>query len=295
MIVNLKLRAQCLVRWWLARVTSMGLFAAATILPAIPALAWDQSRLSVPVMVNDLIIPYPVFAIFVMPQSTLRAGFVDAVGGSTLTLAGRELPDDRTDFQASKTPGLEILEIRNNVSGEIARIHVFTMVPASRVDRDGYLNGYRIGSYPNKPLRGLAIYSPPEGYVELTAENANTAVSPNFTLGEFVSRQKSDYPKYLVLRPSLLLKLENILARLNHAGHPTGGFVIMSGYRTPYYNHTIGNVRYSRHVYGGAADFYIDEAPVDGRMDDLNKDGQVDRSDARWLANFVNTLSHRGC
>ena len=51
---------------------------------------------------------------------------------------------------------------------------------------------------------------------------------------------------------------------------------------------------YSRHVWGGAADFYIDEAPADGKMDDLNKDGRVDRADARWLADFINGMSQRG-
>lgn len=45
---------------------------------------------------------------------------------------------------------------------------------------------------------------------------------------------------------------------------------------------------------GGAADFCIDESPADGRMDDLNRDGRVDRNDARWLANFINDMSRRG-
>ncbi len=141
---------------------------------------------------------------------------------------------------------------------------------------------------------GLDIYLPPRGFVEVTPDNAGVQLSPNFTLGEFVSKQASGYPKYLVLRSSLLLKLENILASLNKAGHPTDGFVIMSGYRTPFYNRAIGNVQYSRHVWGGAADFYIDEAPADGRMDDLNKDGRVDRADAEWLAKFINGMSRRG-
>lgn len=259
-----------------------------------PATAWDHTRLSVPAMVNGQIIPYPVFAIFVMPGSSITAGFVDSSGGATLTLGGRELDLDATAIRASKEPGLEVLEIRNNATGETCKINVFTLVPASSVGKDGRLNAYRIDSYPKEALRGLDIYLPPQGFVEVTEENAQVAVSPNFTLGEFVSKQASSYPKYLVLRSSLLLKLENILASLNNSGHPTTDFVIMSGYRTPFYNRAIGNVQYSRHVWGGAADFYIDEAPADGRMDDLNKDGRVDRNDAVWLSNFINTMSQRG-
>ena len=260
-----------------------------------PAMGWDRSRLSVPVMVNGHIIPYPVFAIFVMPGSPISVGFVDASGGATVRLGGRD-PDlaSPAELRASEEPGMEILEIGNTASGETCLINVFTMVPANSVGRNGRLNGYRIGSYPAEPLRGLDIYLPPEGFVEVTRENAQVAVSPNFTLGEFVAKQASDYPKYLVLRSALLLKLENILASLNYAGRPTADLVIMSGYRTPFYNRAIGNVPYSRHVWGGAADFYIDQAPADGRMDDLNKDGRVDRTDARWLANFVNEMSQRG-
>ncbi len=261
---------------------------------APPALAWDSTRLTEPVMINGNIIPYPVFAIFVMPGSPISAGFVDASGGAKITFGGREVDPSGPGLFAPNEPGLEVLELRNTVTGETCRIHVFTLVPARRVGRDGVLNGYRIGAYPKEPLRGLDIYLPPQGFVEVTEENADVRVSPNFTLGQFVAKQASGYPMYQVLRSSLLLKLENILRSLNEAGHATDGLVIMSGYRTPFYNRSIGNVQYSRHVWGGAADIYIDDSPRDGRMDDLNGDGRVDRADARWFANFVEGMSRKG-
>ena len=167
-------------------------------------------------------------------------------------------------------------------------------MPAKKVGKDGQLNGYRIGAYPQQPLRGLDIYLPPKGFVEVTEETAALRVSPNFTLGEFVSKQASGYPKYVVLRSSLLLKLENILAGLNNAGHPADRLVIMSGYRTPFYNRSIGNVQYSRHVWGGAADVYVDDDPRDGRIYERNGDGRVDRSDAKWFASFVDEMSRKG-
>ena len=53
----------------------------------------------------------------------------------------------------------------------------------------------------------------------------------------------------------------------------------MSGYRTPFYNRSIGNqTRFSRHVYGDAADIYADD-DGDGKMDDLDGDGH---HPARW-------------
>lgn len=258
------------------------------------ASAWDSSKLSSPVMINGQRIPYPVFAIYVMPGTPISADFVDASGGTVLRFEGREWQSGEAELTAPATPGLEVLELEKIATGEICRIHVFTLVPANRVQADGHLQGYRIGNYPSEPLSGLDIYLPPEGFVEVTEDNADTQISPNFTLGEFVSKQASGYPKFVVLRASLLLKLENIMAALNEAGHPVERLVIMSGYRTPFYNRAIGNVQYSRHVWGGAADLYIDDAPKDGRMDDLNGDGRVNRADAKWLASFVDDMSSKG-
>ena len=48
-----------------------------------------------------------------------------------------------------------------------------------------------------------------------------------------------------------------ILQKVNERGYRCDTFHIMSGYRTPYYNGAIGNVRYSRHVWGGAADIFF--------------------------------------
>jgi hypothetical protein len=195
---------------------------------------------------------------------------------------------------AAKSPGLKELVLYNSQSGETITINIFTMVPATNVDRNGYLNGYRIGKYPTTPLKGLDIYLPPKGFVEVTADNADVMLSPNFRLRDFVAKQKSGYPKYVVLRTALLLKLEKILAALNRAGHSIPSLTIMSGYRTPFYNRAIGNLQYSRHVWGGAADFYIDASPKDGLMVDLNMDGKVDRRDARWLAHFIAEMSEKG-
>jgi len=74
----------------------------------------------------------------------------------------------------------------------------------------------------------------------------------------------------------LLLKLELILEKVNQKGYPCETLAIMSGYRTPYYNKAIGNVKYSRHLWGGTADVFIDEDPEDEMIDDLNRNGETD-------------------
>ena len=86
----------------------------------------------------------------------------------------------------------------------------------------------------------------------------------------------------MVLDAELLRKLESLLAVANAAGYRATTFHVMSGYRTPAYNRAIGNVAYSRHTWGAAADIFIDE-DADGRMDDLNNDGRSDVRDAELL------------
>jgi len=56
----------------------------------------------------------------------------------------------------------------------------------------------------------------------------------------------------------------------------------MSAYRTPFYNRAIGDVEYSMHQWGSAADIYVDPKDMN-RMEDLNRDGRIDVSDSKYL------------
>jgi len=79
------------------------------------------------------------------------------------------------------------------------------------------------------------------------------------------------------------------LEALDRAGHGVDTLTIMSGYRTPFYNEGIGNVRDSQHTAGTAADIFVDEK-IDGRMDDLDRDGTVTRDDAIWLFRLIDGM-----
>jgi uncharacterized protein YcbK (DUF882 family) len=127
--------------------------------------------------------------------------------------------------------------------------------------------------------------------VEVTGANADVRVSPHFQLLHFPAKQPGGYPKYLVLRPALLKKMEWVLEAMVDRGYPVQSFYVMSGYRTPYYNvQILGNSRYSRHQWGGAADVFVDERPKNGMMDDLDGDGSVTLEDARMIHGVVDSL-----
>ena len=195
------------------------------------------------------------------------------------------------EWQAPETPGLQTLRLKREGQRGI-QLNVFVLTPASRIE-NGYLDGYRMGRYPSRPLRGDPIYRKPSGFIRVDADMVDLPLSPHFTLGQFLCKQQPDHwPKYLLVRTDLLIKLEKILAEVNARGVRTDTFTVMSGYRTPWYNEAIGNGRYSRHVWGGAADIFIDTTG-DGRMDDLTGDDRSDIRDAKWLRAIVNEMFHQ--
>jgi uncharacterized protein YcbK (DUF882 family) len=162
---------------------------------------------------------------------------------------------------------------------------------------NGRIGTYSIGSWPSE--RGAAgprkapadRYANPKGFIEVNLQNRDTYVSEHFRLRDFLTKgQENVWPKYLVLSPRLVDKLELVLKDLESRGISTKGVFVMSGFRTPSYNagggETGGRADLSRHMYGDASDIWIDN-DHSGQMDDLNKDGKVDINDSRFILESV--------
>jgi peptidase M15-like protein len=233
----------------------------------------------------------PVSSAFVLPGQTLEVAVepsTSAESVAVLASAGLVSQAGRSEWRwhAPPAPGSYTLQVVGSCKADSAVVHAFVMVPASEV-RAGYLNGFRIGSYPRPPLRRQATYQPPAGFIEVTPQNQDLFITPHLQLKQFLTKQPGGYPKYVVLDPRLLLKLELIFKEVHDAGYAQSGFFVMSGYRTPAYNRDLGNVQFSRHQYGAAADIFIDEHPKDGVMDDLNHDGRIDIRDAAVLYQLI--------
>lgn len=254
-------------------------------LPVHSKSAFQSGRLDFEVQINDLKNNLSVMAYSVMPGEEVRIE-------SKVSLSARaerghlEKEKNHWLWIAPVKPGLYPIKLRKN--GQFMTLNMFVLRPASEI-RNGHLGKYHIGAYQKVPFRGLAVYRAPKGFIEVTRENQETLVSPHLRLKQFLCKQQpGTWPKYMLLRPQLLHKLEAVLERVNKAGIRTDSLVIMSGYRTPWYNYSIGNrTSSSRHLYGGAADIFIDVNPVDGVMDDLNGDGKLNKADADYLYDLL--------
>jgi len=191
-----------------------------------------------------------------------------------------------SDFVAPENPGVYKLAVQiDQAIKQMNDINVVTLVPFAE-KRAGKIGLYYLGNWPfergGKPK--TAAYANPSGFIEVTQQNMNTQISAHFRLRDFLTKdQPNVWPKYLLLNPALLDKLELTIQELEGMGHPVRRVTIMSGFRTPGYNahggNTAGRANLSRHMYGDASDVFVDN-DGNGSMDDLNHDGRLDARDA---------------
>jgi hypothetical protein len=206
-----------------------------------------------------------------VPRSERRVGILERLFGDSLL----------------RTPGVHAARD----SGAGGNVALITMRDFAE-KLGGKIGEYRMGFWPGERRRLLATaYANPEGFIEVTPENADTYVSEHFRLRDFLTHdQQGVWPKYLVLRAPLVDKLELVISQLESRGTPVRHMSVMSGFRTPQYNargvEGGGRSRVSRHMYGDAADVFVDN-DGDGRMDDLNRDGRIDYRDAKVILDAV--------
>lgn len=195
---------------------------------------------------------------------------------------------------APGTPGIYSVDFQENPGPGLTpplpfRVQLVVMVPADRAVK-GILNGYPVGIFPDPEINEEWRFESPRGFVEITEENRDQLLSDHLRLRDLDCKLQAPYPHYAVIQTSLLVKLEALGLELKKRGLPGDHLRIMSGFRTPEYNRSVGNrTTYSRHIAGDAADVFVD-ADGNDRMDDLNGDGRVNRRDSRYLLALVNAM-----
>jgi uncharacterized protein YcbK (DUF882 family) len=213
-------------------------------------------------------------------------------------LSSEKSKEVSSDFVAPSKPGVYKLAVQlDQASRPIDDFNVITLVPFAE-KQSGHIGLYYLGSWPfehgGRPK--TPAYANPSGFIEVTQQNADTQVSEHFKLRDFLTKdQYNVWPKYMLLNPKLVDKLELTIAELERTGHPVHNMHVMSGFRTPEYNYTGGNTQgranLSRHMYGDASDVFVDN-DGNGVMDDLNHDGRLDIGDSLVVQQAVERVEH---
>ncbi|MFN0117374.1 MAG: D-Ala-D-Ala carboxypeptidase family metallohydrolase [Elusimicrobiota bacterium] len=264
------------------------------VIPDSMIKSFDTEKANFSVRYKNEVTNWKVAPLFVLPGETV---LIDIPHANSDQFFSFQADFGQVDYHspslwswtAPKQSGIATIVIGKTDSTEKIQINAFILVPAKKI-KNGLLNGYKIGSYPIVSKDKKNLYPYPDGFVEVTPENKNTLVSPHFSIGEFICKQAGRYPKYVALKEKLIFKLEYILETVNLEGIPCEKLTVMSGFRTPHYNRSLRNAKLSRHMFGDAADVYIDNNR-DGNMDDLNHDGQVNQKDAEILSQIVLALN----
>jgi len=181
---------------------------------------------------------------------------------------------------------------------QVPNLSVIRMLPMS-VKRNGRVGRYRIGNWPcevgNCPSN--PIYRTPPGLIEVTPQNRDMFLSEHIQLRDYITKgQEGIWPKYVVVDPQNLDKIELVVKELELMGHPVSNLFAVSGFRSPWYNanggNTSGRGQLSRHMFGDAMDIAVDN-DRNGLMDDLNGDGRINLADARVIGEAVDRVERK--
>ena len=202
---------------------------------------------------------------------------------------------------AGEVPGAGIWNVvlrSGSMERAVPNLSVIRMVPMS-AKQGGRIGRYRIGNWPCEvgDCPASPIYRTPPGLIEVTPQNKEMFLSEHVQLKDFITKlQESVWPKYVVVDPQLLDKIELVVNELEAMGHPVDNLFAVSGFRSPWYNagggNTSGRGRLSRHMYGDAMDIAVDN-DRNGVMDDLNGDSRINLRDARIIGEAVDRVERK--
>ena len=213
------------------------------------------------------------------------------------------------NFVAPDKPGCYYIVLKL-AAGDVRRdMEICIAVPhkaaASRT-ADGLnlrADGQEIGHYRNPPKSGNVkvrnnpdSYQPPVWWLRLDAMNSGFHIVPGVTAGELVVPSEDTGKKHTDLVPvcyPMWRAVVTLREALQARGIPGSALKLISMFRSPPYNRSIGSNAFGRHIYGDAFDFYID-IEGDEKASDLNRDGKRSRLDAYVVVAIIEDLQAEG-
>lgn len=158
--------------------------------------------------------------------------------------------------------------------------------------RTATLNSFPLGFYGDGNTRD---HLPRRGFIELWPEDYNKRISTHLTFADLLCHTEGGWPQYMVLDLRLADKLERVLQEVSCYYPEARAIHCISGFRTPAYNAAIGNeTGFSLHLYGAAADIWIESWPANGLIDDLDRNKRIDVFDGEVIVQSARNLEASG-
>jgi len=195
----------------------------------------------------------------------------------------------RLSFTLPRCHGIYTVSAGNNES--IQEWSIIVPLGSSQV-RTATINSFPLGFYGDGNNRNDL---PQRGFIEIPAGSYNTRLSTHLTFADLLCHTEGDWPQYMVLDTRLVDKLECILSEVAEF-YPNARVIhCISGFRTPAYNAAIGNeTGYSLHLYGAAADIWIESWPANDLIDDLDRNKRIDVYDGEMIVETTRRLEASG-
>ena len=239
------------------------------------------------------VLPGEWLPLYAQANFRMGDGRWEAHGGKLVGVPGRRFEQA---YWRSEQPGTYWVAYNTTTpGGRSVRsiLTVFALIPYKQL-KGGEINGYRLGDYrgipsseasPEQVRENPNNYVLPKGFIEISARNRGWPISPHFRLGDFIYGDDNAGRIYAVISNKLVQKLELVIDWMQAYRYPVTKLRILSGFRTPHINRSIGRGDFSRHVFGDAADILVD---------DWNRDGKADNTDREIIAAFVEHFDKQG-
>ncbi len=196
-----------------------------------------------------------------------------------------------TEFSFELPPRHGIYTVTAADSLSIQRWSILVPLGSAQV-RTATVNSFPLGFYGDGTTRD---HLPSRGFIELWSEDYHTRVSTHLTFADLLCHTEGDWPQYMVLDMRLVHKLEMVLEEVARVYPEARVINCISGFRTPAYNEAIGNeTGFSLHLYGEAADIWIEGWPPNDLIDDLDRNKRIDVFDGEVIVSEARDLEAAG-
>lgn len=184
-----------------------------------------------------------------------------------------------------------IYRVTASDSSRVQEWMILVPLSSSQV-RTATVNSFPLGFYGDGNTRDDL---PDRGFIELRQEDYYSRVSTHLTFADLLCHTEGNWPQYMVLDTRMVDKLERILSEVTEY-YPEARIIhCISGFRTPAYNAAIGNeTGFSLHLYGAAADIWIESWPGNGLIDDLDRNKRIDVFDGETIVEAARRLEASG-